>query len=132
MIFFLIKVCYIQNMKIVSAFVSLTIFLWILPLGNFIKPSQEKVVCDGQRAFHMCSMGNLVDSESEDSRVKFTNPGNVTEKAKTSGSAGTQLLPQNVLNFFPPSGFEFMETNNKFYYPHHSFPIDHPPQNTLF
>jgi len=25
-----------------------------LPLGIFIKPSQEKVVCDGQRAICMC------------------------------------------------------------------------------
>ena len=30
--------------------------LWILPLGYFIKPSQEHLVCDGQRAFCMCCM----------------------------------------------------------------------------
>jgi len=29
-------------------------FIWLLPLGIFIKPSQEKIVCDGQRAICMC------------------------------------------------------------------------------
>ncbi len=31
-------------------------FLWLLPLGFFIKSSQEKIVCNGQRAICMCHM----------------------------------------------------------------------------
>ncbi len=29
--------------------------LWLLPLGIFIKPSQEKLACDGQRAVCLCT-----------------------------------------------------------------------------
>ncbi len=32
----------------------LLFFIWILPLGFFIKPSQEKQVCGGQRAICLC------------------------------------------------------------------------------
>ena len=37
------------------ALLTVVLFLiWLLPLGVFIKPSQEKVACDGQRAICMC------------------------------------------------------------------------------
>lgn len=39
----------------VSVLTALLFFIWILPLGIFIKPSQEKVVCNGQRAICLCS-----------------------------------------------------------------------------
>src|SRR5438552_3879880 len=35
-------------------FLTLSFILWILPLGIFIKPSHEKLACDGQRAVCMC------------------------------------------------------------------------------
>lgn len=40
--------------RAVSSFVAVLFLIWILPLGVFIKPSQEKVACDGQRAMCMC------------------------------------------------------------------------------
>ena len=40
--------------KRIAAITLLLFFIWILPLGVFIKPSQEKLACDGQRAFCMC------------------------------------------------------------------------------
>ncbi|MDE1920853.1 MAG: hypothetical protein KGJ09_02425 [Candidatus Omnitrophica bacterium] len=30
--------------------------LWIMPLGYFIKPSEQKLFCGGQRAMCMCSI----------------------------------------------------------------------------
>jgi len=39
-------------------FLAVSFILWILPLGVFIKPSQEKIVCDGLRAMCMCTMGH--------------------------------------------------------------------------
>ncbi len=30
-------------------------FLWLLPLGIFIKPAQEKIACGGKRAICLCS-----------------------------------------------------------------------------
>ena len=50
---------------------------WLLPLGIFIKPSQEKIACDGQRAICMCShSGGALASKSRSGEtvVKF-NPG---------------------------------------------------------
>lgn len=39
-------------------------FIWILPLGAFIKPSQEKKVCNGQRAICLCS--HLIIAKQKD------------------------------------------------------------------
>jgi len=36
------------------SFVLISFILWILPLGYFIKPSQQQLACDGQRAMCMC------------------------------------------------------------------------------
>ena len=42
----------------IAAFVTCAaFFLWIVPLGVFIRPSQEGKTCGGKRAFHMCHMG---------------------------------------------------------------------------
>lgn len=41
--------------KIILLLTVLLFFIWILPLGVFIKPSQEKKVCNGQRAICLCS-----------------------------------------------------------------------------
>lgn len=41
--------------KIIGSLTALLFFIWILPLGVFIKPSQEKKICGGQRAICMCS-----------------------------------------------------------------------------
>jgi hypothetical protein len=40
---------------LVSVLTALLFFIWILPLGFFIKPYQEKVACGGQRAICLCS-----------------------------------------------------------------------------
>ena len=41
-------------LKFVSVFVLSSFLLWILPLGVFIKPSQEQLSCGGQRAICLC------------------------------------------------------------------------------
>ncbi len=38
-----------------SLFIIFIFFIWILPLGVFIKKSEEKEVCNGHRAICMCS-----------------------------------------------------------------------------
>ncbi len=40
--------------RFLPAVISLVFFIWILPLGIFIKPSQEKIACGGQRAICLC------------------------------------------------------------------------------
>ena len=41
--------------KLLAALTCLLFFIWILPLGIFIKPSLEKLACNGQRAICLCS-----------------------------------------------------------------------------
>jgi len=38
-----------------SIFTGILFFVWILPLGAFIKPSDEKKACNGKRAICLCS-----------------------------------------------------------------------------
>jgi len=42
--------------KAIATLTAVLFIVWLLPLGYFIKPSQEKTVCDGQRAICMCSV----------------------------------------------------------------------------
>ncbi len=74
-------------------------FLWILPLGVFIKPSQEKVACDGQRAICMCShaKANKIVKAIEGFNIK-SNP-NSSKESNVSSSAGHYYLTsQNYVN----------------------------------
>jgi len=48
----------IESMRqVLTSFLAFSFILWILPLGVFIKPCQEKLACDGQRAMCMCRIG---------------------------------------------------------------------------
>ena len=47
---------FFSNEKIIILIFIISFILWILPLGFFIKPSQEKFACDGQRAICMCQV----------------------------------------------------------------------------
>ena len=40
--------------RLIVSFLLAGFILWILPLGFFIKPSQQNLACDGQRAMCMC------------------------------------------------------------------------------
>jgi len=45
-------------MKHILTALTLIVFMaWLLPLGIYIKPSQEKIACDGQRAICLCHVG---------------------------------------------------------------------------
>ncbi len=79
--------------KLTASFAALAMLLWVLPLGNFIKPSQEKSACGGGRAFHMCSMMSKARPVSDTGKIAFTNASSVEKTAKSSASAGNDLLP---------------------------------------
>ena len=100
------------------------IFAWMLPLGSFIKPSQEKTACGGKRAFHMCSMMKKAAAERTEGRVVFTN-GSGAQNNPLQGSGGPEdwLLPRALPRprfeksfysmpriFFPKSYFLFPNT----------------------
>src|SRR5262245_15978819 len=41
--------------RLIRTILAFVFLLWLLPLGIFIAPSKEKLLCDGQRAICLCS-----------------------------------------------------------------------------
>lgn len=41
--------------SIIAMLTALLFFVWIVPLGTFIKPEQEEAACNGQRAICLCT-----------------------------------------------------------------------------
>ncbi len=96
-------------MKRVYALVIIVLFfIWILPLGFFIKPSQEQVVCNGQRAICLCShltakktaknAGEKVYKGSEASQKEQNGSGGANHKFL---SAQEYFQNHNQLYFYP-------------------------------
>ncbi len=75
--------------RIIALFSTLAIFFWILPLGAFIKPSQEKTACGGNRAFHMCTMGmSSAKKVPAPERVTFTSASGAEKDHQSAGGSG--------------------------------------------
>ena len=75
--------------RAVSSLLVIFFILWILPLGYFIKPSQEKTVCDGQRAMCMCSVHFAHKSPSNTlGGISTANPNGNKEAPSNGGGAG--------------------------------------------
>ena len=74
--------------KIFSIFLTLTLFAWMMPLGAFIKPTQEKTACDGQRPFHMCSMMMQMQQKAPSNAMGYTNQAGAQNSPKSQASGG--------------------------------------------
>ncbi len=67
--------------------------VWILPLGNFIKLSEEKTACGGNRAFHMCSMMTpKVHPVGDSQKVTFTSTSGVEKTQKSAAAGGNDFF----------------------------------------
>lgn len=69
-------------MRAVLAFVFL---LWLLPLGIFIAPSKEKLLCDGQRAICLCSHAASLGNKKQDIGKTFITAVPAVKKESSSG-----------------------------------------------
>jgi hypothetical protein len=90
-------------------FLVVSFILWILPLGFFIKPSLQKLACDGQRAMCMCHifMPKSPDHSMESSVV--FKAGASTGKENTSSGGSNYFVsakPALALNLPFASFFE--------------------------
>jgi hypothetical protein len=73
----------------IASLTAVLFFVWLLPLGIFIKPSQEKVACDGQRAMCMCSVHFAHKASSNPLEgITTANSNGSKEAPSNSGSAG--------------------------------------------
>lgn len=78
--------------KFVSSLSVITILVWVLPLGVFIKPSQEKTVCGGKRAFHMCHMAKAsATSQNESTKITLNTAGQSGQEKEKGGSSGNEM-----------------------------------------
>ena len=77
--------------RLISAIVFLVFFIWILPLGVFIKPSQEEKACNGRRAICLCSHLIAKQKGAHVAKIMLTNPG-VNKEGSPSGGAGHDYL----------------------------------------
>ncbi len=83
---------------IIILLTAIVFFVWLLPLGVFIKPSQEKVVCDGQRAICMCSVHFIKKVSNSLGKVMLASATQGTSKeAPSSGSASNYFLSNTSL-----------------------------------
>jgi hypothetical protein len=84
---------------LVSVLTALLFFIWILPLGIFIKPSQEKIACGGQRAICLCSHAqSKVKSNAMEAYGLKNNSNNNKESNASGGAAGHYYLAAYLFN----------------------------------
>lgn len=107
--------------RITASFLFIAVVLWLMPLGAFIKPSQEKTACDGKRAFHMCSMMGKVQTEE---RTAFSAQNNGSGAAKNMSSSGDDYL----INFLA----ELFVLEKKLFRPKLVFSFSESPSRNIF
>lgn len=116
-----------RNVVLLS--VAFSFFIWILPLGVFIKPAQEKLACDGQRAVCMCSHGMSQPLVHKAGETIYQSPGGFTTKEHHNPGGGSNqfLLAQNIDLLSRQEGGFFLE--GSFLFTSTVFPlIEHVPK----
>ncbi|MCB9771606.1 MAG: hypothetical protein H6754_03565 [Candidatus Omnitrophica bacterium] len=110
----------LRNIFIVFAFV-----LWILPLGVFIKPIDEKKVCDGKRAICMCSHMVKTKTGAAKKFLKVHVP--ISEK-DTSSSGSSNYLAAELKDINSFSGSQFLNHIPNLYSFAVSKSVEHVPK----
>jgi hypothetical protein len=91
-----------------ASFLLVGFILWILPLGFFIKPSQQTLACDGQRAVCMCHVMMPKSSDKAIDSGVVLKAGSSTSKENSSGGGNyfVSARPAVNLNLKSASIFE--------------------------
>jgi len=94
--------------KSLAFFLVTSFILWILPLGVFIKPSAEKLACDGQRAMCMCHalVLKIADKAIEHGLAYKTGTSSNKENSSGGGNYFVSAKPAVALNLQLTSLFD--------------------------
>ncbi len=84
--------------KIFSSITLVLFFIWILPLGVFIKPSAEKLACGGQRLICLCSKMTDKTQQKTSAKISFQNSTGVHKEEGSSGGASHYFLISHLNN----------------------------------
>jgi len=112
-------------MRTKSILILFCFFVWILPLGTFIKPSDENKVCGGQRAICLCSHQPAVVTGAGKASIT---KGGVQKEQAPSGGANEYLAALNIKNIFSPNVIGFLEDSQFLYALPYTTPIEHVPK----
>ncbi len=100
--------------------IAILFFIWILPLGFFIKPSQEKMACNGQRAICLCThtKAKVKNNPIAGFGLKASSEHNKEANA-SSGGAGHyyvahQLSIMDIFNKYPFTQTTLLVARNPF------------------
>lgn len=119
-----------KHFKKIAAIVSLiTLCLWLMPLGAFIKPSQEDTACGGKRAFHMCCMLSGKVRPEGIHKVCFYSMNSSERTAKSSAAGGDDFVTAASARANRLRA-HLMELSNDFFYPQYFQEIPEPPPKT--
>ena len=92
--------------KILSLLLLISFILWILPLGYFIKPSQEKLACDGMRAMCMCSLGHKAPNKDMVAGINLQAAIPNKDNSSGGGNVFDSIKPVLALNLHSASIFD--------------------------
>lgn len=83
--------------RIEALIVCFSVIVWLLPLGVFIKPSEEKVACGGKRALHMCTMNMKARTQDSGQGLKITSgSGQIDKQNPASGGGNDYVLNSRI------------------------------------
>jgi hypothetical protein len=112
--------------RLVSFFILLVFALWILPLGVFIKSSQQKTFCGGQRAICLCShMKAKSKGPHAEQAVKTVTPSSNKEASGFSSHAFDLAV---VFKFAAGDRAQYLSRQESFYSLIIAHPVEHVPK----
>lgn len=77
----------------VLSLTALLFLIWILPLGIFIAPSKEKIGCNGQRAFCMCSHMTTKQQQNDAGKTVYKGSSDSQKEQNGAGGSSHYFLP---------------------------------------
>lgn len=101
--------------RAVSSLLVIFFIIWILPLGCFIKPSQQKKFCDGQRGMCMCTIFMVKKAPSHSpNQISMPSPSSNHESSSSGGASNyfisakpTVILNSHLTSFFQDQLFPY-------------------------
>ncbi len=119
-----------NDMKRILISILVCIFsLWLMPLTAFVKPSQDKLICDGQRAICLCRhQGGEGKIKPQQQMAAFQSSSTETQKESSGGMSPRFLTRQMFSDALLPVR-QFVLSEYRFLYSFRFVPaFEHVPK----
>lgn len=83
--------------RIISTLMAFLFFIWILPLGAFIRPEKEEKACNGQRAICLCSHLLAKHRPQQVASSVLKSGAGAAQKESTGPASHFFLSPDNII-----------------------------------